>query len=194
MTCDNGAYSEICYVAVQKLDGTYRQFAAYVELDSIDPKNGDKDGSSANMANGGRIWKKTPQADTEISLKLYEKEIGSAASLKQDFNGTTDASAPLVSTNTHVRDCYRVVFLWTDDPSVTTANGSTASGFYSEREYFDDVRLTSCQTGTEDGTRIVNVTFKGPAFNQAAEGRNTTQSVTSSDGAGLSALGDYESS
>lgn len=193
MACDDGAYSEICLIAVQKLDGAYRQFASYVELDSIDPKIGDKDITEANLANGGRIVKKTPQAMSEIALKLYEKEIGSAASLKQDFNGTTDESAPLQSTNTHVRDCFRVVFLWTDDPAAATANGSTAAGFYSEREYFDAVRLTSCQTAMEDGTRIVNTTFKGPAFNQAGTGLSTTESVKSTDGVGLSALGDYSS-
>lgn len=188
---NDGAFSEVCLVGITQKGGSEVQFASYIELDSIDPKEGDKDISTANLANGGRIVKKTQQGDTEVSLKLYEIEIGTSASLKQAFHGNTDATAPLVSTNGFTRPLFRVAFLWTDDTSVTTAGGSTSSGYYSVRETYKDLRMTSCQTAIEDGTRVVNVTFKGPAFSQAAAGLVTNESVKSTDGSGLSSLSSY---
>lgn len=191
MTAANdGAYSEVCLVGITKKGGSAVQFASYVELDSIDPAEGDKDMSTANMANGGRVVKKVPQADNEITLKLYEIEIGTSASLAQEYHGTTDSEDPLESVNSRTRNLFQVAFLWTDDTAATTAEGSTASSKYARRLVFEDVRMTSYKETIEDGTLVVNVTFKGPAFNQAGTGLVTRQSTTSTGG-GLSALSAY---
>lgn len=188
---DDGAFSEVCLVGVTKKGGSEVQFASYIELDSISPKQGAKDISTANMASGARRVKRTPQADNEVTVKLYEIEIGAAASLQQLFNGNTDATAPLASVNTHKWDLFRLAFLWTDDTTAATAGGTTASGSYALRDVFSDLRMTNCEVGVEDGTRIVNVTFKGPAFGTTGTGKYEVQSVKSSDIVGLSTLGSY---
>lgn len=188
---DDGSFSEICLVEVTPKGESAVQFASYVELDSIDPAEGDKDISTANMANGGRVVKKTPQGDSEVTLKLYEIEIGTSASLAQHYHGTTDSTAPLESTNAHTRNLFRVAFLWSDDTTAATAGGTTTAGNYSRRISFSDVRMTSYKETIEDGTLVINVTFKGPAFNQSASGLITRESVASGDASGLSALSTY---
>lgn len=188
---NDGSYSEICLIGITPKGSSELQFASYVELDSIDPAEGDKDISTANMANGGRVVKKTPQADSEVTLKLYEIEIGTSASLAQHYHGTTDSTAPLTSTNTHIRGLFRTAFLWTDDTTAATAGGATASGSYARRLSFKDLRMTSYKESIEDGTLVITVTLKGPAFNQAASGLVTRDSVKSTDGVGLSALASY---
>lgn len=194
MTAANdGAYSEVCLVGVTKIDGSAVQFASYVELDSIDPAEGDKDITTANTSNGGRIVKKTPQSDNEITLKLYEIEIGTSASLAQLYHGTTDSTDPLTSTNSRTRDLFQVAFLWTDDTTVTTAEAATAASTYARRLVFKDLRMTSYKETIEDGTMVVNATFKGPAFNQSGTGLVTRQSSNSS-GSGLTELSAYTSS
>lgn len=190
---NDGSYSEICLVGITVKDGSAVQFASYIELDSIDPQEGDKDISTAVMANGGRVVKKTPQGDSEVSLKLYEIEIGTGASLAQAYHGTSDASEPLESTNTRTRNLVQAAFLWTDDTAAATAEGTTASGNYARRLAFKDLRITSYKEAIEDGTLVINVTLKGPAFTQAASGLVTRQSVKSTDGVGLSALSAYAS-
>lgn len=192
MTAANdGSYSEICLIGITQKDGSEVQFASYVELDSIDPPEGSKEITTTPMANGGRIVKKTPQGDNEVTLKLYEIEIGSSASLAQAFHGTTDSTAPLQSQNTHTRPLFRVAFLWTDDTAATTAGGATASGNYARRLVFEDLRMTEYKEAVEDGTLVANVKFMGPAFTQADGSLVTRQSVASSDGSGLSALSSY---
>lgn len=188
---NDGSYSEVCLVGITKKGGSETQFASLIELDSISPQSGDKGISTKKMANGGRVVSKSGMDDTEITLKLYEIEIGTANSLVQLFNGTTDATAPLSSTNTAVMNLFRVAFLWTDDTAAATAGGTTASGNYALREVYTDLRMTACKTAIEDGTRVVNVTFMGPAYKQDATGLVTHESVTSSDGSGLSALSSY---
>lgn len=190
---NDGSYSEICLVGITPKGGSAVQFASYVELDSIDPKEGTKDISSVPMANGGRVVKKVAQEDSEVTLKLYEIEIGTSASLAQHYHGNSDASAPLESVNTHTRSLFQVAFLWTDDTAAATAEGTTASGNYSRRLSFKDLRMTSYTEAVEDGTLVVTATFKGPAFNQANTGLVTRQSVKSTDGVGLSALSAYSS-
>lgn len=191
MTAANdGSYSEVCLVGVTPKGGSAVQFASYIELDSIDPAEGDKDISTANMANGGRVVKKTPQADSEVTVKLYEIEIGTSASLAQHYHGGSDSTAPLEVVNSHTRNLFQVAFLWTDDTAAATAEGTTASSKYARRLAFKDLRMTSYKESIEDGTLVITATFKGPAFNQANTGLVTRQSVASTDG-GLTALAAY---
>lgn len=186
---NDGAFSETCLIGVTVAGGAEVQFASKVE--EFEPGEGEKGISTASLVNGGRVVKKTPQGDHEVTLKLYEVEVGTAESLAQRYHSTSDATAPLTSSNTRTRDRFRAVFLWTDDSAATTASGSTASGSASRRLIIEELRMTDYKEAWEDNTLVINVTLTGPAFKQDGSATVTRESVAAGDGSGLSSLSSY---
>jgi hypothetical protein len=185
----DGAYSEVCLVGLTVAGGSEVQYASLIE--EFTPSQGDKTIATVSLTNGGRIVKKTPQGDNEVTLKLYEISTKAANSLALMYQGTTDASAPYTTTNTRTRNRIRAAFLWTDDSAATTASGSTASGSAARRLVITELRMTSYKASWEDKTLVHNVTLTGPAFKQDASATITEESVEAADAAGLSALSSY---
>lgn len=194
MTASEGAFSEVALVEVYAKGGTAYQFASIIE--EIGPTQGDKDGEGIALVNGGRIWKRTPEGDFEVTLKIYPLDTDQTASsdLAQGFQNTDsnwDASEPFADTNSRNREDFRVVILWTDDTSVSTASATTSSGSASRRITFKQAYMTSYKDMFDDKIVSAEVTFKGPAFNKSGTGNVIRESCKDGGGAGLPASGSY---
>ena len=190
---NDGVFQEIYFFGVTKKGGSEVQFAAVIEGESLGFEQGDKDGEGFPMANGGRIWKRTPEGDIEVSAKIYplSVDVTDANDMSQYFEGGTyDASAPISQSNSHNRDLFRVAVLFTDDPAATTAGGATAANYAARRMSAKDLRFVSYKE-SYDGQLAAEVKFKGPAFGKDGSSLVTRESVTSQDGVGLSALAAY---
>jgi hypothetical protein len=190
----DGAFQELILVGITKNGGSEVQFASISDLGSISGKPGNKDGEGVPLGNGGRIWKRTPEGDVEVSLKIYPLSVNvvDATDMAQYFlGGTYDTTAPIVQVGTHDRSLFRVALLWTDDSTVTTAGGSTTAAKASRRHVFKDLRVTGYEPDFGDGMLSATVTFKGPAFTKANVSTYQFESVKSTDSAGLSALSNY---
>ncbi|MHA1829889.1 MAG: hypothetical protein ACTSX6_14710 [Candidatus Heimdallarchaeaceae archaeon] len=188
----DGAFQEICLVGITKKGGSEIQFAGAIE-DVSTMTEGDKGGSSIVLCNGGRLWKRDPEGDAEFTVKIYPLDLdpSSGNDLAQYFLGTSGSGAPISVTNTHTRDLFRVAFLVTDDPSASTAGGSTASGYAARRLVLKNARVTSYKDSWADKVLSADVTFTVSPFDASGTGTITRESVTSSDGTGLSALSEY---
>ena len=194
MTYDEGVLSEVALVEIEATGGTAYQFASIIE--EVTPTQGDKDGESIALVNGGRLWKRTPETDYEITLKIYPLSTDQAGSndLSQGFqnvDASWDGTAPYDDVNSRNREQYRVVILWTDDTAASTASGPTVAGNLARRIYFNQAYMTSYKESFDDKTVSAEVTFKGPAFNKAGTGNVHRESVKNGGGAGLSALSTY---
>jgi len=190
----DGAFQEVFILGVTKKGGSEVQFASISEFDSLDPKEGDKEGEGVALGNGGRMWKRTPEGDFEFTVKIYplSVDVTDAQDLSQYFlGGTYDSVAPISQVNTRARDLFRVAIMWTDDPSPSTAAGTTGPAWTARRITVKDCRITGYKEGFDDGILSAEVTFKAPAFNLTGTGNITRESTLSDDGAGLPALAAY---
>jgi hypothetical protein len=193
----DGAFQEVFLCGVTKKDGTEVQFAGTME--EFTPEEGEKDGEGIALGNGGRLWKRTPEGDFEITCKLYPLSIDVTDSedmVQYFLGGTYDAVAPIVQTNTRNRDTFRVAFMWTDfafasGATATTASGPTHVSTPGRRLTFKHARVTGYKESWDDKVLSVEVTFKGPAFDRTGNGNVMRESVNSSDGTALPTLKGY---
>lgn len=189
-------WNETALVSIHKLGGNEIQFAAIT--DTIDISEGDYPGEGVPTIAGGRIWKQSPKEDGEITLELYPVELDttSGVGLFQHFTGGTwDTDEPLASdvafTSTdRLRDQFRVVILWTNDASATTANGATSASTDSVRFAAMGCRLTSHKASFTDGILKVTATFKYPAYSK--DGTVKMDRWDSGDQTALTAIADYD--
>lgn len=185
---NDGAFQEVFLLGVTKKgSGSATQYAAIIE--DITPEIGDKEGEGVAMGNGGRIWKRTPQADSEVTMKIYPLK---SSDLFLEFSGDTiDSTAAHLQTNTRVRDLYQVAMLFTDDSTASTAEGTTTVGNAALRIIWKDARVTSFKPSFDDKILSAEVKFKCPAFGKTGTGLITVEHVTSQSAAGLSAAPAY---
>lgn len=193
MTFSEGLLSEVALVEVQARSGTAYQFATITE--EITPNQGDKDGESIVTTAGGRLWKRTPEGDFEVTLKIYPLDTRQASGndLSQGFSNTDnnwDTSEPFSDRNTRNREDFRVAVLWTDDTSITIASATVGAGSLARRLSFTQAFMTSYKESFDDKTLSAEVTFKGPAFNRAGTG-NILRESTIDSGTVLPTLGNY---
>ncbi len=169
------AWEETALVSITKLDGSEIQFMTIT--DSIDINEGDNPGEGIPNVAGGRLWKRSPQEDGEITLDIYPIELDSTSGVglfNQYVGGTwsTGASEPEVTDTSWAagvdrsRDQFRVVILWTNDTNTSTANATTTGSTDSLRFAAMGVRFTSHKVSFTDGVVKATVTLKWPAFNK----------------------------
>ena len=172
-------WTEFALITVEKAGGTDVEFMAITE--TIDIAEGDYPFESIPNLAGGRIAKQSPQEDGEITLELYPVQIAvedNGGFFQQWVGGSVDSGEPLVSDITEVagvdrvRDRFRVSILWTNDPGVTAASGSTAINTEALRFVAQNCRITSHKAEFTDGIFKVTVTFKFPALTRAGTVRN----------------------
>jgi hypothetical protein len=196
-TTYDGAFQETFLLGVtRKGTGQELQFAGVTEYDSLDIKQGDKDGESLIMLNGGRRWKRTPEGEFEFTCKIYPLStvFSDAEDLSMYFlggfncwTGTVDTTAPVSNINTRGRDLFGVAILWTDDSTAVAASGTTTAYTNSRRILVRDCRITGYKDGFDDGILSAEVTFKAPAFDSTGQGNIFRQSTKLTDSAGLAA-------
>jgi hypothetical protein len=187
---DEGSFSEVCLIEVGIPSTSGIQFASKIE--EFDPAEGTKDITSAALVNGGRVHKRVPEEDYEITAKLYEVELGSAQSLAQYFTSTSGGTGvqQTAINNTRTRQRVRVTFLWTDDTAASTAVGSVSTGNAARRIAFSNAYITEYKEAWEDKTLVLNVKFKGAPFQLDGTTNILRQSVTAA-GTGLPALSSF---
>jgi len=151
--------------------------------ETIDIDEGDKEGESMAMVSGGRLWKKTSEADTKITFEGYPISIGDADSISpkgliQFFEGAgTDGTEPLASSSSTTRTKFRVTILWTDDSLAQTARWSVASGNYALRYDFQNCYFVSLKPSFTDKVLKATWKFGCPAFQKDSTSNITVQSV-----------------
>lgn len=164
------AWQEVCLLAISAEGGSDIQFASLTE--TIDFDRGDKDIEGVALINGGRVTKWNPEGDTTITIEAYPLEAGTDTGTVgkgfYDLMNTVDAAVPIRVLNDHTRTRYRVLALWTNDPSVVTAQSSTADTFSALRLGFADAYVTSVKPSFTDGILKYTIMFKLVPYDKAA--------------------------
>ncbi|MFW6377131.1 MAG: hypothetical protein ACOCZ5_00660 [bacterium] len=188
----NNMWSEVALVSVSPIDGDEREF--YTITDSIDFKIGAKDVDFKPNLAGGRLDNFQPMEETEITMKVYPTEMGGSNGVFDFFcANTSDTTDPLSFTIDRGRTKYRVVFLVTEDTSVSSAvsevSSSPAARLTAENGYL--VEATP-EEFTPDSGWSWNVRFKFPPFQKDGTGNITGESTNGDES--LPAIDSYTSS
>jgi len=178
------AWSETALITVVGSSGTISTAMNIAALtDTIDIDQGDRDIEGVPSLSGGRMVKKLPEGDTEITFEGYPIGIGDADSaspdgLMQAFLGGTDTTVPFsVDSSNLTRNTYSVYILWTDDTAATIGTTSIASGKNALRYKFANCYMTSCKASMTDGILKGTFKFKCPPRNQAGTANITVEST-----------------
>ena len=174
-------WSETALVNVYDMtNATNMDIAAITE--TIDIDMGDKDGEAISTVKGGRLWKKTPQADTSITFEGYPISIGSSTDVTPDgliqffHHSGSDHVEPLSVTSSLTRAGFGVTIMWTDDTTCTTARGAVVEAANALRYDFQNCYFVSCKASYTDKVLKATWIFKCPAFNSAGTANLTTNS------------------
>lgn len=166
------AWMEACLIAISKVGGSDIQFAALTE--TVDFDIGEKDIEGVALVNGGRVTKWSPEGDSSITFEAYPLQAGTDTGTTGkgffDLLHSVDSAVPIRITNDHNRDKYRVLVLWTNDPTPTTAQATTANTYSALRIGMADGHFTSVKPSFTDGILKFTVTYKVAAFDKSAVG------------------------
>jgi hypothetical protein len=166
------AWMEECLIAISKIGGSDIQFAGLTE--TVDFDIGEKDIEGLALVNGGRVTKWVPEGDSSVTFEAYPLEAGTDTGTTGkgffDLLHSVDASVPIRITNSRNRDKYRLLVLWTNDPTPTTAQASTANTYSAFRIGMADGYFTSVKPSFTDGILKFTVKYKVTAFDKSAEG------------------------
>lgn len=166
------AWMEVCLIGISKVAGSDIQFAALTE--TVDFDIGEKDIEGIPLVNGGRVTSFKPEGDSSITFEAYPLQAGTDTGTTGkgffDLMHTVDSTVPIRITNDHNRDKYRVLVLWTNDPTPTTAQSITTNTYSALRIGMADGYFTSVKPSFTEGTLKFTVTFKVAAFDKAAAG------------------------
>jgi len=191
------AWMETCLIAISIQEGSDIQFAGVTE--TVDFDIGEKDIEGIPLVNGGRVTKWTPEGDSSITFEAYPLQAGTDTGTTglgfYDLMHSVDASVPIRVVNDRDRDKYRVLVLWTNDPTPTTAQAATANTYSALRIGMADGHFTSVKPSFTDGILKFTVTFKVAAFDKAGAGNVMMESCAgTSAGDVLPAVASYTSS
>lgn len=179
---DLDMFSEVALVSIAKDAGSDIDF--YTISDSVDFKIGQKDVDFIATLRGGRLANFKPMEATEVTLKLYPTEIGTASGAvgKGCFDlfcaSTTDATQPLSFPVDRSRTKYRVTFLLTDDTTVTSATSAINLNQRGARLIASNgylVEATPSEYTPESGW-VWTCRFKFAPFNKGGTANITAQS------------------
>lgn len=179
----NDAWLESALGCISIAGGSNLAFEAQTE--TIDIDIADKDFNGVPMINGGRrdVW--VPQGDSTITLEAYPMQAGtdSGTTLNgwDDLMNSVDSSQPLRIINNRVRNRVRILVLWTNDPTMTTAAAISTATYSALRIGLADAYVTSCKKSFTDGVLKYTVVVKCSAFDTTGAGRILHES---SDGSG----------
>jgi len=191
------AWMETCLIAISKIGGSDMQFAGITE--TIDMDIGEKGIEGVPILNGGRVAKWAPEGDSTITFEAYPLEAGTDSGTTGhgffDLMHSADNSVPIRILNDRNRDKYRVLFLWTNDSTVTTAQSATTNTYSAIRIGFADGYFTSVKPSFTDGILKFTITFKCTAFDKSANANVLAESCAgASESDVLPAISSYTSS
>lgn len=187
------AWMELCYIDITAQGGSDVGFRALTE--TIDIDMGEKGFDVITLLNGGQIPKFNPQEPTTITFEAYPLEVGTDTGTTGkgffDLLHSADTTQPLGIEADMKRNKYRVVLLWTDDPSVTKASDGVALNYKAMRLIFADGYFVSAKPSFTDGILKWTVVFKVTAFDK--DGNANIKAESTDGSAELSALNAYTS-
>ena len=191
------AWMEVCLIAISKIGGSDLQFAALTE--TVDFDIGEKDIEGIPLVNGGRVTKFVPEGDTTITFEAYPLQVGTDTGTTglgfYDLMHTVDASVPIRIVNDRNRDKYRVLAMWTNDSTPTTAQAITTNTFSALRIGAAGGHFTSVKPSFTDGELKFTVMYKCAAFDKAGAGNVMMESCAGSTaGDILPAIASYTTS
>ncbi len=166
------AWMEECLVAISIQGGSDIQFASVTA--TLDFDLGEKDIEGMPIVNGGRvtIWK--PEGDSTVTFEAYPLQAGTNTGATglgfYDLMHTVDASVPIRIVNDRNRAKYRVLVLWTNDPTPTTGQSITADTYSAFRIGMADGHFTSVKPSFTEGYLKFTVMYKCAAFDKSAAG------------------------
>jgi len=176
------AWMETCLIAISIAAGSDIQFAGVTE--TVDFDIGEKDIEGVPLVNGGRVTKFTPEGDSSITFEAYPLQAGTDTGSTglgfYDLMHSVDSSVPIRVTNDRDRDKYRVLVLWTNDPTPTTAQATTANTYSAFRIGMADGHFTSAKPSFTDGILKFTVTYKTAAFDKSGTGNVMMESCAGS--------------
>lgn len=168
------AWMETCLIAISKVGGSDVQFASLTE--TVDFDIGEKDIEGLPLLNGGRLTKFTPEGDSSITFEAYPIQAGTSGGTEgtgffdlMHTADTTTTDGGIRVTNDHMRDKYRVLVMWTNDPTVSAAEAVTTDTYSALRIGMAEGRFTSVKPSFTDGILKWTVTFKTAAFDKNAD-------------------------
>jgi hypothetical protein len=181
------AWMETCKIAISKIAGSDLAFHALTE--TIDLDIGDKDIEGIPLVNGGRVTKINPEGDSTVTFEAYPLQAGTDTGTTglgfYDLMHAVDSSVPIRITNSRTRDKYRVLIMWTNDPTVTTAQSITTDTYSALRIGFANGYFTSVKPSFTDGVLKFTITFKCAPFNKAGTGNVIMESCAGSTGSDI---------
>jgi len=196
---NNDTWSETALIAIAAQAGTDVKFASITETVDID--FGDKDFDVIATLAGGRLVKFNPQEPTSITLEAYPLDAGTTGFSTAttgagfyDLMSTLDTAQPLVYSNDHNRNKYRIAILWTDSTSITDATAQVVTPTNSAmRIVASDGYFTSVKPSYTDGVLKFTVVYKVPPFDKNGSANVKVESVSGATTATLTALASYTS-
>lgn len=180
------AWMETCLIEVQRYaDGTAHNMAGITE--TIDFDVGEKDIEGVPLVNGGRVTKWSPEGDTSLTIEGYPLEAGTIDGVTtgtgfSDMLHTQDAAVPIRVINTRNRDKFRVLVLWTNDSTATTAASATAADASALRIGLVNAYCTSVKWSFTDDILKCTAIFKCAAFDKAGSGNVLVESAAGASG------------
>lgn len=191
------AWMEECLVAISIVGGSDVQFAAVTE--TLDFDVGEKDIEGIPLTNGGRVTKWNPESDTTVTVEAYPLEAGTDSGTVglgfYDLLHTSDASVPVRVINTRNRYKVRMLVLWTNDSTATTAQSITVADASAIRFGMVEARVTSTKASFTDGVLKWTIMVKCAPFDKAGLGNVMWESCAGSSGSDLlPAIASYTSS
>ena len=191
------AWMETCLIAISKIGGSDLAFHALTE--TVDFDLGEKDLEGIPLANGGRVTKINPEGDSSVTFEAYPLQAGTDTGTTGlgffDLLHDVDASVPIRVTNSRTRDKYRVLIMWTNDPTPTTAQATTANTYSAIRIGLANGHFTSVKPSFTDGILKYTVVYKCAPFNKAGTGNVMMESCAGSTaGDVLPAVASYTTS
>jgi len=181
------AWMETCLIAISIQAGSDIQFAGVTE--TVDFDIGEKDIEGIPLVNGGRVTKFTPEGDSSITFEAYPLQAGTDTGTTglgfYDLMHSVDGTEPIRITNDRDRDKYRVLVLWTNDPTPTTAQEITTDTYSALRIGMADGHFTSVKPSFTDGVLKFTVTFKCAAFDKTGTGNVMMESCAGLNGSDI---------
>lgn len=166
------AWMGVCLIAVSPIAGSDIQYAGLTE--TVDPDLGEKDIEAKALVNGGRVTIFKPEGLSTLTLEAYPLQAGTDTGTTglgfYDLMHTVDSSVPIRITNDRNRVKHRILVLWTNDPTPTTAQAATANTYSALRIGLADGYFTKVKPVFTDGELKFTVTYKCAAFDKAAAG------------------------
>lgn len=176
------AWMEECLISISKIGGADNQFAGLTE--TVDFDLGEKDIEGIVLVNGGRVTKWTPEGDSSVTLEAYPLQAGTDTGTTglgfADLVHSVDATVPIRVLNSRNRDKYRILVLWTNDPTPTTAHVVTADTYSALRIGLANGYFTSIKPSFTDGTLKWTITYKCTAFDKTGASNVLVESCAGS--------------